>query len=376
MSIRLITPTLVANAKPRKKSYKIHDRDLTGFYLIVWPSGRKSYRVQSYCNGEIFFETIGDAGAMPLSEARSLVEARLAAFGNTKHDSNTPFEVVAEVSFYYRGRLWKPITMHTCRDALSRTIRPYFKGKAIGSITRSDVEDWFLGLAKTPGSANRCLPILSGIMRTAEDLGYIEEGSNPARGIRRYKTKPKERFLTNDEMARLGAVLKREARDYPMQTAFIRLMALTGCRGGELLSLKWDYYIDSNLYLPDSKTGPKTVFLSTPARKLLGELSKCNNSQWVFALKNKQPSAGIFNTFWHRIRAEVGISDVRLHDLRHNYASIALRSGENLRVIGMLLGHVDAETTLRYAHLDDATMHSAVNKVAKSMRTKRERRTE
>ena len=94
----------------------------------------------------------------------------------------------------------------------------------------------------------------------------------------------------------------------------------------------------------------------------------------VFALNNKQPSAGIFNTFWHRIRAEVEISDARLHDLRHNYASIALRSGENLRVIGMLLGHVDAETTLRYAHLDDATMHSAVNKVAKSM-TKRTRRT-
>ena len=375
MSIRLITPTLVANAKPRKKRYEIHDRDLAGFRLLVLPSGRKSYRVRSYCNGENFFETIGDAGAMSLCEARSLVEARLAAFGNTKHDSNTPFEVVAEVSFYYRGRLWKPSTMRSCRSNFTQKIRPYFKGKAIGSITRSDVEDWFLGLAKTPGSANRCLPILSGIMRTAEDLGYIEEGSNPARRIRRYKNKPKERFLTNDEMARLGAVLKREARAYPMQTAFIRLMTLTGCRGGELLSLKWDYYKDSNLYLPDSKTGPKTVFLSTPARKLLGELSKCNKSQWVFALKNKQPNAGIFNTFWHRIRAEVGISDVRLHDLRHNYASIALRSGENLRVIGMLLGHVDAETTLRYAHLDDATMHSAVNKVAQSMTTERERRT-
>ena len=130
-----------------------------------------------------------------------------------------------------------------------------------------------------------------------------------------------------------------------------------------------------HLYLPDSKTGPKTVFLSTPARKVLAELSKRGNFQWVFALKNKQPSAGIFITFWHRIRAEVEISDVRLHDLRHNYASVAVRSGENLRVIGMLLGHVDAETTLRYAHLDDATTHSAVNKVAKSMRTKRARRT-
>ena len=151
MSIRLITPTLVASAKPRKKSYKIHDRDLTGFYLIVWPSGRKSYRVRSYCNGEVFFETIGDAGEMPLPEARSLVEARLATFGNTKHDSNTPFEVVAEVSFHYRGRLWKPSTMHTCRDALSRTIRPYFKGKAIGSITCSDVEDWFFGACRNAG---------------------------------------------------------------------------------------------------------------------------------------------------------------------------------------------------------------------------------
>ena len=118
MPIRLITPTLVASAKPRKKRYKIHDRDLTGFCLEVLPSGRKSYRVQSYCNGEDFFETIGDAGAMPLCEARAHVETRLAAFGNTKHDSNTPFEVVAEVSFYYRGRLWKPSTMISCRNAL------------------------------------------------------------------------------------------------------------------------------------------------------------------------------------------------------------------------------------------------------------------
>lgn len=376
MPIRLITPTLVANAKPRKKRYKIHDRDLIGFGLDVQPSGRKSYRVRAYCNGETLFETIGDAGKMPLSEARSHAKARLAAFGNTKHDSNTPFEVVAEVSFYHRGRLWKPSTMSSCRAALRRKIQPYFEGKAIGSITRSDVEDWLWGLSETPALANRCLPILSGIMRTAEDLGYIEEGSNPTKGIRRYKNKPKERFLTNDEMARLGAVLKREAHDYPIQTAFIRLLVLTGCRKGELLSLKWDYYSDGHLYLPDSKTGPKTVFLSTPARKVLAELSKRSNSQWVFSLKNKQPSETSFNTFWYRIRAEIEISDVRLHDLRHNYASIALRSGENLRVIGILLGHVDAETTLRYAHLDDATMQSAVNMVTKSMTTKRERRTE
>ena len=144
----------------------------------------------------------------------------------------------------------------------------------------------FLGLAETPGSANRCLPILSGIMRTAEDLGYIEEGSNPARGIRRYKTKPKERFLTNE---RNGAVGRGAGKGKPAlarcRRHFIRLFGSHRCRKGELLSLKWDYYIDSNLYLPDSKTGPKTVFLSTPARKLLTELSKCNNSQWVFALK-------------------------------------------------------------------------------------------
>ena len=108
MSIRLITPTLVASAKPRKKRYKIHDRDLTGFCLDVQPSGRKTYRVRSYCNGEDFFETIGDAGRDASVRSPLPVEARLAAFGNTKHDSNTPFEVVAEVSFYYRGGSGSP----------------------------------------------------------------------------------------------------------------------------------------------------------------------------------------------------------------------------------------------------------------------------
>ncbi|MCY4232092.1 MAG: site-specific integrase, partial [Alphaproteobacteria bacterium] len=153
-----------------------------------------------------------------------------------------------------------------------------------------------------------------------------------------------------------------EAR-YPQQSAIIRLLLLTGCRKGEILTLQWSNYREGNLFLRDSKTGPRTVWLSEPARAVLDGLER--KGRWIFpASKGDKPlTAGWLNSFWTKVRAEAGLEDVHLHDLRHTTASLALRRGETVLAIGRLLGHRRPETTLKYIHLADAMVHEAAETV-------------
>ena len=157
--------------------------------------------------------------------------------------------------------------------------------------------------------------------------------------------------------ARIKALTRR-------QSAYaIRLLLLTGCRKGELLTLRWSDYREGHLFLRDSKTGPRTVWLSQPARKVLDMLGR--TSPWVFpALRTNRPrGASWLDLFWRRVRTETALSDVRLHDLRHTHASLALRQGETVLAIGRLLGHRNPETTLKYIHLADTMVHEAAETV-------------
>ena len=198
-------------------------------------------------------------------------------------------------------------------------------------------------------------------MQQAEVYGYRPEGSNPCVGIHRYRRRGRERFLTPEEMRHLSDVLRRYEARWPLPVAIIRLLLLTGCRKSEIMMLDWSSIRDGNLYLPDSKTGPRTVWLSTAARRVLDGLSR--TSRWVFPRKNLRGPVPNINRFWYCIRAEAGLSDVRLHDLRHSYASVAITQGETVLTIGKLLGHTDPGTTLKYTHLADATVQQAADAV-------------
>ena len=370
MTVSPLTPKRVTTAKPKHRHYTIWDRRVKGFGLRVAPSGRKSFVVNTTRNGSRYIETIGDASAIPLKEARNdareivCVMDAMQALG-----PNTPFEVVAEVVMRRMERVWKPRTMEVRRSYLRTTILPFFKGRAISSISRSDVAEWFAELHHKPAAANYCIPFLSVIMREAEEAGVRKEDSNPVSGLRRYRVRKRNRVLNPEEMARLGRALEHASEREPLRVAIIRLMALTGCRRGELIDLEWRDYRNGHLYLRDSKTGPKTVFLSPQAREILDGVRSPRPGP-VFPPPRKNRRGISLNHLWKRLQQETGLEGVRLHDLRHGYASIAVRNGVNLSVVGLLLGHTNPQTTIGYAHFNDSTMQDAVELVCGCMATK------
>ena len=267
------------------------------------------------------------------------------------------FETVAEEVFERYGRRWKPRTLDVNRAYLRRQILPFFAGKPIGEITREDVRAWFHSLHATPAAANRSAPILSVIMQQAEVWGYRPENSNPCAGIRRYRQGRSERFLTPEEYRRLACVLGRHEDSRPLHVAAVRLLLLTGCRKSEILTLQWRSYREGRLFLRDSKTGPRTVRLCDAARDVLDSLPR--SPGFVFPVGGRRTPWQWLDHFWHGVREEAGLGDVRLHDTRHSYASMALLGGESVRTVGHLLGHERASTTLKYAHLSDATVREA-----------------
>ena len=154
-------------------------------------------------------------------------------------------------------------------------------------------------------------------------------------------------------------MLNDHETDEPLRVAALRLLLLTGCRKSEILTLEWRSYRDGNLHLPDSKTGPRTVWLCASARQVLDGLPR--SGRWVFPVKSRCASREWLYRFWSDVREDAGLADVRIHDFRHSYASMALLSGESIRAVGRLLGHEWASTTLKYAHLSDASVREAVD---------------
>ena len=365
MPPRPLTQTRVNDLKARKSVRNLRDGALKGFGVRVLLSGKKRFFVHSQTDGRRIWKIIGDADSIPLEEARRRAAALL---GGIRRDGDgraspeeTVFEAVAEEVFRNYGRHWKPRTLKVNRGYLRNQILPWFRGRNAADITQADVQRWFASLHATPGAANRSAPILSVIMREAEVYGYRREGSNPCVGIRRYRRKSRERFLSGAELRRLALTLERHEARRPLHVAFLRLLLLTGCRKGEIATLEWSSYREGHLFLPDSKTGPRTVWLSSPARSVLERLPR--TGKWVFpSSRTGRPlNVHALEAFWCKVRVEANLRDVRLHDTRHTYASIAVMQGETVVTTGRLLGHGTPETTLKYAHLSDASVREAAD---------------
>ena len=279
------------------------------------------------------------------------------------------FGPLAESVIRRQSRLWKPRTLVVNRCYLRNQIMPFLRHRPVACITPGEVRQWFAAHHATPAAANRALPVLSAVFREAERIGLRPENSNPCAGIRRYRTPGRNRFLTVTEAGRLGAVLSERGREREAAApvALVRLLILTGCRQGEARHLRWEDYREGNLYLPDSKTGPRTVWLSRPSRHVLNGLAR--SSAWVFPARRDDGPMRTETLYrhWRQIRDAADLGDVRLHDLRHAYASFALSQGETVLTIGRLLGHRDPATTLRYLHFDDALALQAVRTLANTM---------
>ena len=365
-AIRL-TQRRVDTLRPRKSVRNVRDAELKGYGVRVMPSGTKRYFIHSQHRGHRVWKIVGDAAVMTEAEARARARTMLAALRDDRDieaevSGDALFETVAEEVFSRYGRRWKPRTLAVNRRYLQNQILPFFAGRPVAEIDREEVQRWFRSLHATPAAANRSAPILSIIMQQAEAWGYRPDGGSPCKGIRRYRQKRSERFLSPEEYSRLGKVLDRHEAGQPFRVAALRLLLLTGCRKSEIITLEWRFYRDGRLHLADSKTGPRTVWLCEAAREVLDRLPR--SSRFVFPIAGQRTPWCWLDAFWIQLRAEAGLEDLRLHDTRHSYASMALSSGETIRTVGRLLGHDHAATTLKYAHLSDATIRETVEALA------------
>jgi integrase len=348
------------------------------------------YRVGTGRTARQRWKTLGTFGKpWTLDAARKMARAEFAAIENEGADPQGEAErqkkagTVADLAADFlaapdigsanadgRSPRWSPLTSKTNAQAFKKHILPAFGRNRPDDVTRADIAAWHdrIGKAGSPGAANRTLAIFRSMFSWAIRRERLAE-PNPCKHIDRFPGRKMERFLSADELARLGTVLAETEEAEPFAVAAIRLLLLTGARRGEILGLRWQH-VDLErgmLNLPISKTGAKTIFLSPPARELLTNLPRLDGNPFV--IPGRFPGEPLVNLTlpWYRVRRKAGLEDVRLHDLRHTFASIGAASGLNLPMIGRLLGHKSPLTTARYAHLVDNPAQAATDRIAASI---------
>ncbi|MDA9976071.1 site-specific integrase [Alphaproteobacteria bacterium] len=287
----------------------------------------------------------------------------------------------------YAAHHKKASSAKTDRSNIDNHVRPLLGKLFVAEVTVADIEAFKLAVrtGKTArgskkdqrggstvtggtGVANRCLALVSKMFNLAERWSLRPSNANPVKYVERYPENAFERFLSNDELVRLAETLeaaKRDGTEGPFVIAAIRLLTFTGCRVSEILSLQWAQvdFDRAMLHLADSKTGQKPVFLSPPALEVLAGLPRVEGNPHVIVGARKGSSLVNIRKPWGRIRERAGLNDVRLHDLRHTYASAAAAGGLSLPMIGRLLGHTQAVTTQRYAHLAADPVRAAADAI-------------
>ena len=258
---------------------------------------------------------------------------------------------------------------------LKNHVYPFLGSHPINQITSEDIERLHQRMHKTPYAANRTLSLLSMGVQKSGTMETTAQAIKSCRDIEKYQEDERERRLTNGELTLLGDVLRRveKAGTYsPYVLAAIWLLLYTGGRLSEILTLKWSY-LDSDkkrAYLPYSKTGEKTLYLNTPACQVLKTLPQIDENPYV--LPGQRPGSHLVNLHraWLEIRKLAGLNDVRLHDLRHSYASIGVDDEKlSLSMVGGLLGHVEMSTAHRYAHLADDSLKAAAESIGQRLQT-------
>ena len=347
------------------------DSELPGFGLRVYASGRKRWIVQFRKRDTFRRVTIGKADDLSALDARRMARALLAENaleGLPQRQkvvrSDPRFAAYAEEFWRDYAGHWKPSTCVRNRCAIDKSLKPAFGLRYIGTLTRADILAWRAGMAGREGAFNRELPVLAAMLGYAEKLGYRRKGSNPCTSIARYKRQLPERYLTALEYARLGRVLRSLEPDEPQLVAALWLLIFTGARCGEIQSLRREWIDPPYAHLPDSKTGPKRLYLNSQALAVLERIGR-EGEGLMFQTQTGVPLR--LGPAWCAVRRKALLPDVRLHDLRHSFASVAITEHISLTAIGRLLGHALPETTARYAHLADDAVQDAATRVSGSI---------
>ncbi|UAJ12483.1 site-specific integrase (plasmid) [Polymorphobacter megasporae] len=351
------------------------DDELVGFGLRLRKQSGVggNWIVKFRSRGEARRVTLGKTENLEAPEARAQAKQLLAkaALDGLPMRAKVPkvptFE--AFVAEFWRDyhRHWKPSTQKTSAGAIHRELVPFFGAMNLAEIAKSDIVRWRDCFAESrSGVFNRAVPVLSVMFKYAELLGYRPKGSNPCRGIARYKRELPERFLSPIEYFRLARVLEADESDHLLDVAIVRLLIFTGARSGEIEALKWRMVQPSRLMLDDSKTGAKIVYLNEQAEAVLAALRPAISRDLgalIFPMKTRRKPRNV-ERYWAAARRRAALPDVRLHDLRHSFASAAItRARVPFASLGKLLAHALPETTARYAHLADEAIAEAAERV-------------
>jgi integrase len=409
---------MVDRLEARARDYVMWCGGLRGFGVRVRPSGRKSFIVQYDYKGRSRKVTVGTFPTLTVDQARKKATELLAKVQLGEDVAAKPVSeenpTVAELCDEYLKRGCghkKASTKVTDKGCIERHIKPLLGHRRVKDLKRRHIEDFFSAVAAGEtamnkvidgkriivkggeGAARRTVRLFGGILTYAIGREYISE--NPRRGVKIGKDNANERYLYGDELRRLGDALReaetaglpwqfnegaktkhrpknadtlREVID-PYAIAAVRLLLLTGCRLGEILTLEWSQ-VDLErgfLRLPDSKTGKKNVILGAPALKLLADIPRVRDNPYVIVGEAKGKPRSDLKRPWRRVTAHAGLQGLRLHDLRHSFASMGAASGMGLPIVGKLLGHASPSTTARYAHLADDPLRRASDSIANSI---------
>lgn len=383
-----ITKSAVDNLAPQDVAEVVlWDSEIKGFGVRARRGGAKTYilhyRAGAGRNAPLRKLTIGRHGS-PWTPHMARVEAKqllgLVASGEDPAQARSAERramTVSELSDLYLAEgatHKKPSTLKADRGRITHHVKPLLGKKLAARITRADIERMMIDVKtgstassppkdskRPPGSlptggagvAAQCVALVSTLFTFAVARGLRSD--NPAKGIKKPPVRKMERFISEQEIARLARALEMEVAntDNPYPSAAIKLLLLTGARRGEITGLQWQNvdFERKFLRLPDSKTGAKVIFLNAAALEVIQSLPRLSNNLHVIpGTRVGAPFVGL-DKIWVRVRASARLDDVRLHDLRHSFASIGAGDGLSLQIIGALLGHKHAATTARYAHL-------------------------
>lgn len=379
-----LSKKVVDASEPCEKDTYIWDSALKGFGLKITPKGRKVYIVQYRVGGRggrTRRVTIGTHGTLTPEQARTLAK-------NALGQVSSGIDPAQEKDKIRSGRTMNALldkfdSEHILvklkpksQEDYQRNIRVYIKPKLgnilVHLVSRQDIARLHHSLRETPYVANRTVSVLSKFFNWCEKFGYRDDGKNPCRHIDKFKEKKRQRFLSGAEQIRLDQSLDKAMREKLVSdnaVYAIRLLSLTGARLGEILTLKWSYinFERNTLELPDSKTGAKTIYLNEPAKDILSQIVRHVENPYVICGSKSGGHIVNLQKSWRRVRALADLEDVRLHDLRHTFASVAVSSGMSLPMIGALLGHSQPRTTARYAHLAADPLRAAAELIGQKI---------